>query len=141
MKRLAVLLVWSLVLLVGCRSTEPATIRGVVFRDLNANGIRDVHDPGQPDIVVSAYDADNNFVISTTTDINGEYILNRELDSTKIIAGESYCVMFENIPPPLSSGPVGPDSGTDIQFVKGGDTNVSYGLFSPEQYVPDNFQP
>ena len=127
-----------MIALAGCGAEKPATIIGTVFRDLNANGVREAREPGQPDIMVSVYNENDIFIVSTITDADGNYILNPELDTAKILAGKSYCVMFEQIPAPLGPGPAGADSGAARQFVAGGATNVSFGLFSPEQYVPDD---
>jgi len=140
MMKISVKLLLFLILLTGCASSNAATISGTVFRDLNANGIREAREPGEPDITVNVYDADDNFITSTTTNINGEYTLNQELDPAQIIQGDPYCVIFENVPAFLSSGPSGPDSGTELQFVTGGDANVSYGVFNPDQFVPAELQ-
>ena len=84
----------------NCRSTRAApaksaaTISGFVFRDLNANGACDPREPGEPGITVSAYDAGNRRVSSTITDVNGNYVLNVDLDIRQIVAGEGYCVLF-----------------------------------------------
>jgi hypothetical protein len=135
--------------LCGCASTAPAqapagraaTISGFVFRDLNANGVCDPREPGEPGIVVSAYDADNQLVASTATDVNGKYVLNPELDSRKIVEGMSYIVQFTGLPPGVTSGPAGRDSGTELQFAIGGAANVNYGVFNPDQYVAPKATP
>ena len=114
---------------------EAATIAGFVFRDLNANGIRDSREPGESGIVVSAYDGNNALVVSTTTDLKGDYVLNTALDSARIVKGESYVVIFSGLPDYLVSGPQGKDSGTEVQFVRGGANDVNYGVFNPDQYV------
>lgn len=115
---------------------SPATISGVVFRDLNSDGIRDAREPGEPGVTVSAYDAQQRMVCTATSDVSGGYVLNAELDGTKIVAGEAYAVVFSGWPAQLAPGPHGQDSGTEQQFVTGGATGVSLGLFSPGQYVP-----
>ncbi len=136
------LIVTGLIWLGGCApdtaapAGEAATITGFVFRDLDADGARDRREPGEPGVVVSAYDANNRFICSAITDVNGDYALNSELDPSMIVKGKSYVVMFSGLPPGVLSGPAGPDSGTEVQFAEGGASNVSYGLFNPDQYVP-----
>lgn len=133
--------VMGLAWLCGCSSSEvspahqAATISGFVFRDLDADGARDLREPGEPGIVVSVYDAANRFICSTTTDVNGDYALNQELDPTMIVQGESYVVMFSGLAPGITSGPAGEDSGTEMQFAQGGAANVNYGVFNPDQYT------
>lgn len=138
----------SLALLWGCASQPsptpapasttipPVTISGFVFRDLNGNGVRDVREPGEPNVTVSAYDAAQNLVAAATTDVNGDYVLGTELDGTEIVAGEEYVVVFSGWPEHLVPGPHGEDSGTEQQFAIGGATDVNFGLFNPDQYVP-----
>ncbi len=143
------LTVLALAWLFGCASTTPApaaaggaaTISGFVFRDLNANGVCDPREPGEAGIIVSAYDADNQVVASATTDVSGKYVLNPELDSHKIVEGASYIVQFGGLPPGVTSGPAGKDSGTELQFAVGGATNVNYGVFNPDQYVAPKATP
>jgi thiol-disulfide isomerase/thioredoxin len=130
-----------LALLCGCSAAPSAltpaaaTITGFVFRDLNADGTRDVREQGEAGITVSAYDTNDNLVASTTTDVNGDYILNAELDRSKIVKGEDYRIEFSGWPEHLAPGPQGKDSGTEMQFVVGGATNVGFGVFNPDQYV------
>ena len=98
------LIACSLALLYNCSAAPSAptpaaaTITGFVFRDLNGNGTRDAREQGEADITVLAYDADNNLVASTITDVKGNYVLNAELDRSKIIEGEDYVSMFTGWP-------------------------------------------
>jgi len=135
-----------LALLLGCApgasptpppTPEPSpipltTISGFVFRDLNGDGVRDRREPGEPDIVVQVRDAENTLVATTTTGVSGSFVLEGEA----IVAGQDYVVTFSGWPEHLSPGPYGQDSGTEQQFVVGGATDVGFGLFNPEQYVP-----
>lgn len=111
------------------------TVSGFVFRDLNANGLRDTREPGEPDITVSIYDADNNLVAAATTDINGDYVLKPEPGRSEIIRNADYVVIFSDWPDQLTPGPHGEDSNTEMQFVVGGATGVNFGLFNPDQYA------
>jgi hypothetical protein len=136
------LIVAGLIWLGGCApdtaapAGQAATITGFVYRDLDADGARDRREPGEPGIVVSVYDANNRLICSTTTDVNGDYVLNPELNPSMIVRGKSYVVMFSGLPPGIVSGPAGVDSGTEVQFAEGGASNVSFGLFNPDQFVP-----
>jgi sugar lactone lactonase YvrE len=131
----------GLALLCGCSAAPSAptpaaaTVTGFVFRDLNANGTWDAREQGEAGITVSAYDADDNLVASTTTDVNGDYVLNAELDRSKIVKDEDYRIEFSGWPEHLAPGPQGKDSGTEMQFVVGGATHVGFGVFNPDQYV------
>jgi sugar lactone lactonase YvrE len=135
------LIACGLALLCSCSAVPSAstpaaaTITGFVFRDLNANGVRDAREQGEAGITVSAYDADDNLVASTTTDVNGDYVLNAELDRSKIVKDEDYRIEFSGWPEHLAPGPQGKDSGTEMQFVVGGATHVGFGVFNPDQYV------
>jgi sugar lactone lactonase YvrE/thiol-disulfide isomerase/thioredoxin len=135
------LIACSLAMLCSC-SVAPsaptpaaATITGFVFRDLNANGTRDAREQGEAGIIVLAYDAENNLVASTTTDVSGDYVLNAGLDRAKIIKDEDYRIEFSGWPEHLAPGPQGRDSGTEMQFVVGGATDVGFGVLNPDQYV------
>ena len=143
------LMLLALAWLCACASTTPtpaaagpaATISGFVFRDLNANGVCDPREPGEPGVTVSAYDADNQLVASATTDVGGKYVLNPELDGHKIVEGASYIVQFSGLRPGVTSGPAGKDSGTELQFAVGGAADVNYGVFNPDQYVAPKATP
>ncbi len=145
LSRIAILLVLCLLALPSCGGPRPsptptvappATITGVVFRDLDSDGIRDAREPGEPGVTVSAYDTQQRLVCTATSDVSGGYVLNAELDGTKIVAGKPYAIVFSGWPDQLAPGPHGEDSGTEQQFVVSGAAGVSLGLFSPGQYVP-----
>jgi hypothetical protein len=50
-----------------------ASVGDRVWNDLNGNGIQDPGEPGIPNIQVELFDADGNYVDTTTTDANGIY--------------------------------------------------------------------
>ena len=52
---------------------DPASISGVIWEDLNADGIEDPTEPGVPGVVINLYDADGVLIASTTTDSDGSY--------------------------------------------------------------------
>jgi len=51
-----------------------ASIGDKVWNDLNGNGIQDSGEPGVPNVTVNLYDCSNNFIATTTTNANGEYL-------------------------------------------------------------------
>jgi len=77
---------------------RPASLGDLVFRDINANAIRDAGEPGVSGVVVLLYaTADLNTPISTaTTDPNGSYTF------TNLAAG-SYTVRFNPVTLPAGS--------------------------------------
>jgi hypothetical protein len=52
-------------------------INGIVFQDFNQNGVQDTNEPFVPNIIVTAYDDNNNAYPNngTTTDTNGAYTI------------------------------------------------------------------
>ncbi len=59
-----------------------------VWLDINNDGIQDEGEPGLPDLTVTLFDSEDNFVITTTTSITGTYAF------TDLLPG-SYSVGFE----------------------------------------------
>ena len=113
-------------------------ISGYVFRDLDGDGLRDAREPGEPGVTVSAFDATETLVATTTTDVNGDYVLKGPPGQVGIVRGLEYTVVFSGWADHLSPGPHGADSGTEQQFVQGGATGVRLGLSNPDQYVPSS---
>ena len=53
-------------------------ISDLVWRDLNGNGIQDIGEPGQGNVIVNLVDCSNgNITAKDTTDINGKYAFDR----------------------------------------------------------------
>jgi len=109
-----------------------APITGNVFRDYNANGVRDTGDGsstsidvGVKGIKVFAYDINNGQVGVATTDAEGNYTLT---------PGDSgvgpYRIEF-NLPLGFVDGPSGKYS--SVQFVKGGE-RADLGIVAPGDY-------
>jgi hypothetical protein len=109
----------------------PGVIEGDVFRDYNANGMRDAREPGVSGITVTAYQDNDTVVGSTTTDGNGLYTLN-------IPDGMTVRVEFSGLPPFLKPGPAGPDSDTTVAFATSPATDVSLAVNNPAQYCQRN---
>ncbi len=107
------------------------TVSGVVFRDYNDNGQRDVGEPPISGITVSAYVNATGAIDTAVTDANGHYVLNTA-------AATDLRIEFTTIPAYLVDTAVGPDSGTTIQFVKGAASEVNLGLYNPADYCQPN---
>lgn len=109
------------------------TITGTVYNDANQSGTQDGTEPGLAGVVITAYDASNSVVASTTSNSNGNYILN-------IAAGVgSTRIQFTN----FGASSTAPDligyqasnqtGGTSVAFIDGSSPNytVNLGLESP----------
>lgn len=117
-----------------------ADISGTVFRDYNANGVRDsiaaggdldepgFSSPNSGPITVTAYAADGSAAANTTTGSDGTY-------SLTIAAAGDYRIEFTGLPDFLEPGPAGADSETTVFFADNGATGVDVGVADPSQYV------
>lgn len=61
---------------------EPSTIKGTVYYDRNDNGIQDAGEVGIAGTTVELFDSLGNFVMTTTTDANGDYCFENLLAGT-----------------------------------------------------------
>jgi peroxidase len=66
------------------------SIEGIVFQDLNGNGVRDLGEPGVAGIVVNLLDDSGNVIATTTTNAQGHYSFN---DQTGIPGTGNFTVM------------------------------------------------
>lgn len=134
----------SIVIPVGSSTASAAgSVSGRVFQDFNSNGSFDstvaagqAVDIGVAGVVVRAYNASSTRVGEATTAADGSYTLTITDDSADLR------VEFE-IPGtyPLSSfvsSFAGANSGTSIQFVRNGQTNVDYAISVPGEYCQNN---
>lgn len=129
------------------------TYSGTVFRDYNANGVKDTREPGIGGVTVTLYDS-TNVARGTTTSF--QYVcaganspaglgctaaLTPALGSWSIAATGTgpYRVEFTTLPAYMQNGAHSVAAGgnaTAIQFVAdGGATNVNFGVNDPGQYV------
>ena len=53
---------------------DPASITGVVWEDLNSDGVEGAGEPPVPGVTVNLLDAEGNVVATTTTDADGVYV-------------------------------------------------------------------
>lgn len=117
-------------------------ITGFVFVDYNADGTRNLVstavlpavDTPVAGVTINAFNAAGTLIGTTTTDATGSYILSTALDP----GSGPYRVEFT---PPSNHfpGPIGPDSGTTVQFVSAGGT-ANLGLIRPPLYCENNPQ-
>ena len=54
---------------------KPATIQGVVWHDINANGIREADEPEIEGAVIAIYNDDDQYIDMGTTDVSGSYTI------------------------------------------------------------------
>lgn len=57
----------------GDKLIQKGSISGLVWNDLNSNGIREYSEPKLSNIIVKLYDCNNNWIKDLYTDINGNY--------------------------------------------------------------------
>ncbi len=128
-------------------SAAAGSITGRVFRDFNANGLYDVGaaarsgiaiDTGIAGVTVTAYDANDDVFGSTVVSAtDGTYTLTGTGAVTAALRVE-----FSTLPDGYEETPVfsstGTRSGTSVQFVSIGATEVNFGASVPEDYSQDN---
>ena len=128
--------------------TAATQITGTVFHDFNSNGVMNTSgdaanpaiDVGVAGVTVSAYVSGTVSPAATTTSgADGTYTL------SGLSAGMIYRVEFTNLPTGYypsfhgsSQSPTVPSSGTDVQFVVAGTSNVSFGINRPCDYCQAN---
>lgn len=125
-------------------SAASSSVSGRVYQDFLSNGTFDsavaagqATDTGVSGITVSAYDSTGARVGTATSGADGTYTL-----SVTSAAGANLRVEFE-IPStnPLASfrnSFAGTNSGTSVQFVTAGATNVDYAINVPGEYCQNN---
>ncbi len=113
------------VVIAAC-STGLNDIGGLVFLDLNENGVHDGAEIGffSASLVVSAYNSANTLVATDNVNTDGSYVLNG-------IAGSSYRLELSGIPATHEFSAAGSDSQSGVRFVNGADCNVDFGVQDP----------
>ena len=105
------------------------TVSGTVFRDYNANGARDLNEPGIADVQVTAYNAAGQ-VLSVVSNSLGIYSLNIPTDETvRIEFTPSASFVF--------AGAAGTNNDSSVVFVSAART-LDYGLSIPGDYCQQN---
>ena len=115
--------------LVGQCVTQPGTVDGFVFQDINNNGSRDAGESPIANVRVQAYDAAGSALSTVLTDINGNYKLNNLPDGKE--------VRLTFLHASYADGFMGADNGTRVQFVTVPACQRSVGLTSSLQYCND----
>ncbi len=108
-------------------------VTGLVFRDYDADGVRDTREPGEPAVVVRAVDAAGASATATSGP-DGTY----SVDVTALGVGP-FRIEFD-IPPAstwLAEGAHGADNGTSVQFVAAGGT-ADFAVQNPADYCGAN---
>ncbi|WP_428657732.1 SdrD B-like domain-containing protein [Runella sp.] len=115
-----------------CLNTH-AQISGSVFRDFNANGVKDSTsvfvETGVAGVKVTAYNQVGS-AVSTTTATNGSYTL-------ATATGGKYRVEFTDFAGKDFDGAIGSSSNTSVQFVDvtaGGISGINLGINYPDHY-------
>ena len=110
-------------------------IGGTIWRDYNANGVKDANEPGYAvaGMVVSAYGDSATPVMTTTVNTDGTYILSSLSDGST-----RYRIEFTGFPSYLQPGASGAQNGTSVQFVTNATCNLDLGLNDPSDYCQSN---
>ncbi|MCU0491465.1 MAG: carboxypeptidase regulatory-like domain-containing protein [Chloroflexaceae bacterium] len=137
-------------------SAQPSgTIRGFVFQDFNANGVRDTSgsipndgsptssigtavDAGVGGVTVTAYDGSGAEVGTATSGSDGSYTLNHTATGQVRVEFTIPSALAGFQPGPFGSGANG--SGTSVQFVAATTDNVNFGVVLPAEFCQDNPQ-
>ncbi|GAB4034411.1 SdrD B-like domain-containing protein [Spirosoma gilvum] len=116
------------------------TITGTIFRDFNSNGLYEpitdpvsytYGEPGVGGVTITAYDASGAAVATTMSST-----VAADLGSYTLTVGSTnaYRVEFTNLLSGDFEAFKGANSGTSVQFVNGGDSNVNLGVNYPAEY-------
>ena len=106
------------------------TVTGRVFRDYNANGIKDGNEPGLANVAVTAVTSGG--VFTGTSNSSGIYTIN-------VTAGTEARIQA-TLPASFQSGPVGPNSASTVRFIAvgGAVADIDFGMFVPSDYCQAN---
>ena len=107
------------------------TIRGLVYRDYNADGARSLTEPGIAAITATAYDEQGAVVASATSDAQGRYQLG-------VADGRAVRIEFTNLPAYLQPGAAGADSDTTVAFVTSPVADLDLALANPGQHCQNS---
>lgn len=103
------------------------TIEGIVFQDVNNNGVLNPGEAGVSDVMVQAYDFNGGLIASTTTNSNGSYAF------TNLKDGDMLRLTF-GISGKFSSSFMGDDNGSSVQFAQVPACNVGFGLVAESDF-------
>jgi hypothetical protein len=111
-------------------------ISGTVFRDYDADGVRDSAELGVAGVTVTAYNAAGTAVGTATTDANGNYTIVGDATDGPYV-GQPYRIEFTEALSYLQDGAVGSNNGSSVQFITPSGLNttgIGFGLQNPAQY-------
>lgn len=114
-------------------SSLQAQIQGKVFLDYDANGLQSTSVPleyGVAGVKVRLFVANVSTPFLTQTDSKGEY----SFSALQAPAGKNVRIEFYNLPSTFSNGLVGPNSNTEVQFVKAPASDINLGIFNDDEY-------
>lgn len=109
-----------------------ARISGLVYSDINANGVKDIAEVGVGSVTVTAYDATGATLASTSTaTATGQYTL------SNLPAGMPLRLEYTNLP----AGYQPATDGSGVQVIttsKGVLSNINFGVRVPDDYCQHN---
>lgn len=114
-----------------------AAIGDRVWEDLNANGIQDKGEPGVADVTVNVRDTDGNIVGTTTTDGNGNWLVDNLPPgdyTVEFIAPDGWTITVPNVGTNDAVDSDGDATGhTAVTNLEGGETDLTWdlGLYRP----------
>ena len=109
------------------------TVRGSVFEDADADGVRGAEEVGVAGVVVVAVDESGNRSLPVSSGLDGSYVIDLTVAEGEELASGPYRIEFSGWPAGLGVGPFGPDNGSAVQFAAAGDSGVSLGLVATGQ--------
>ena len=105
-----------------------------MFRDYDADGVRDAREPGTTGVLVKAVDDAGAVVASATTAADGTYIVSGVAPGAKVRIEFSGQASF------LKQGGNGTAGGSSVLFATEGDTSVDHGVNNPAEFCEANPQ-
>ena len=111
-----------------------AAISGTVFRDYDADGMRDAREPGTADVRVNAINDAGTVVATATTAGDGTYTLNG------VTPGARVRLEFSGQAAYLKQGGNGTGAGSNVIFAVDGDVAVNHGVNNPAEFCEANPQ-
>ncbi|WP_461137333.1 SdrD B-like domain-containing protein, partial [Spirosoma terrae] len=120
---------WGILLfmLLGVSLAAQAQVSGTVFRDFNANGVRDgASEVGVGGVSVTAFNTAGVQVATTTSTTAGAYSLTGLTFPVRI--------QFGNLGGADFTGPSGSDSQSSVQFYSAATTTANFGVNNPSDY-------
>lgn len=101
-------------------SSEPSRIDGLLFFDVNFNGVREAGEYGMPGIPVTLLTSSGQTVATTVSDANGAYSFTPDagsyLVSAGAVSGLSFTTMADHAITLSGSNQVAPDTGYGLHF-------------------------